>query len=87
VGVPYAGRSCCRYFHPEAEQTNALTIGWEGGNNLVIPPTHAVGAAVAHLRAAGARRGHVNLICPDAQCGRHGGRRALLYSILKITVY
>jgi hypothetical protein len=61
--APNAGRFCSRFFHPDAEWTEALTIGWAGENNWVSPPTHAVGTAVMHLRAAGAEG---TLICPNA---------------------
>ena len=63
LGAPHAGRFCSHFFHPDAEWTNALTIGWEGENNWVFPPTHLVGAAITHLRAAGAGG---TVICQDA---------------------
>jgi hypothetical protein len=61
--APNAGRFCSRFFHPDAEWTDALTIGWAGGNNWISPPTHAVGTAVTHLREAGVES---TLICPNA---------------------
>ena len=63
MGAPHAGRFCSRYFHPEAEWSDAFTIGWEGEDNWLFPPTHAVGEVIAHLRASGAEG---TLICPDA---------------------
>jgi hypothetical protein len=61
--APNAGRFCSRFFHPDAEWTDALTIGWAVENNWSFSPTHAVGTAVTHLRAAGAEG---TLICPNA---------------------
>jgi hypothetical protein len=61
--APNAGRFCSLFFHSGAEWTDALTIGWAGENNWISPPTHVVGTAVTHLRAAGAEG---TLICPNA---------------------
>ena len=63
LGAPHTGRFCSRYFHPDAEWTDALSIRWEGENNWLFPPTHLVGATIAHLRLTGAEG---TLICPAA---------------------
>ena len=60
---PNRGRFCSRFFHPEAEWTNAFTIGWGGENNWVFPPIHLVGEAIRHMRASGAAG---TLIAPEA---------------------
>jgi hypothetical protein len=60
---PNGGRFCSRFFHPEAEWTNALTIGWGGENNWVFPPFHLVGEALQHLRASGAEG---TVVAPEA---------------------
>jgi hypothetical protein len=51
LGAPHFGRFCSRYFHPEAEWTDALSMPRGDENNWVFPPVHLVGAAIAHLRA------------------------------------
>ena len=63
LGAPNAGRFCSRFFHPDAEWVDALSLSWGAENSWVFPPVHLVGAAVTHLRACGAT---ATIICPEA---------------------
>ena len=58
--APNTGRFCSRFFHPDAEWTDALTIGWAGGKQL-DPPPHARGRHHRHAPAGGGRREHPDL--------------------------
>jgi len=56
-------RFCSHYFQPEAEWTDAFSLGWGGENNWIFPPTHVVGRAIKRLRAS---RACGTVIAPDA---------------------
>jgi hypothetical protein len=53
--APNAGRFCSRFFHPDEEWTDALTIGWAGEKQLDFPP-HARSRHGRHAPAGGGRR-------------------------------
>ena len=62
--APHTNRFFSRFFHPEADWADSLTISCAGENNWVFPKSHLVGEAVSQLRASGADG---TLICPSAQ--------------------
>jgi hypothetical protein len=50
LAAPHTGRFCSRYFHPDAEWTDAFTISWAGEDNWCFPPTPKIGECVGHMR-------------------------------------
>ena len=57
-------RFCSHFFHPEAEWTDAFSLGWGGENNWVFPPAHVVGRAIRRLRSSHAVG---TVIAPDGE--------------------
>ena len=55
-------RFCSHFFHPDAEWTDAFSIGWGEENNWVFPPAPLVGRAIRRLRSS---RAVGTVIAPD----------------------